>query len=227
MELFQTLESLAVILAAIVAIYGINSWRREMRGRKEYQLGEEVLALFYEAKDKISAIRSPLAAVGEGQSRKAHSNEKPEEKEAFDRAFIVKERYQKNQELFNRLYALRYRFIAIFGGGKAKPFDDLANIIKEILIAAQMLGFYWAHLSQTHLPRSEEKINKLIKERQKYEAVIWAGFEPDPIAPKVDEVISEIEKICEPILRRDSGVLNKIFNKFSKKNNNACGSQRL
>lgn len=209
----QILESLAVISAALVAIYGINSWRREMKGRKEYELAEEVLALFYEAGDNIGAIRSPLAAVGEGQSRKANPKEKPKEKEAFDRAYIVSERYQKRQETFNRLYALRYRFVAIFGQDKAMPFDDLDNIANDILIAARMLGFYWAHLNQTHLPRSEEKINKLIKDRQKYEAIIWAGFDPDPIVPRVKSMIEKINDICEPILRRKKSWLTKIFSR--------------
>ncbi len=213
MEVFQILDSLAVIAAAAVAIYGINSWRREMKGRKEYELAEEVLSLFYEAKDKLSAIRNPLARVGEGQSRKSNPKEKPEEKESFDRAYIVSERYQKIQGTFNKLFVLQYRFIAIFGRDKAKPFDDLSEIINDILNAAKMLGFYWAHLTQAHLARSTEKINELIENRQKYEEIIWAGFDSDPISPKVESVINEITNICEPIIRQK-------HRRFLKRHNN-------
>ncbi|NVM53142.1 MAG: hypothetical protein HWN66_05525 [Candidatus Helarchaeota archaeon] len=210
--LIRVLESLAVIAAALVAIYGISSWRREMKGRKEYELAEEVLTLFYEAKDKISAIRNPLSWSGEGQSRKASPEEKPEEKEAFDRAHIVFERYQRYQETFNRLHALHYRFKTIFGRDKVKPFDDLNKIVRDIHTAATMLGHYWVRLSKTHLPMNEREYDRLIKNIQEYETVIWAGFDPDPIAPKVESLIEEIEKICEPILAGPNLGVNNIGN---------------
>lgn len=80
MGFVKILESLAVIAAALTAIIGISSWRREMRERREYELAEEILSLFYEARDKISAIRSPLVWSGEGKSRQASPEESPKEK---------------------------------------------------------------------------------------------------------------------------------------------------
>ena len=50
--------ALATGFAAGVAIYGIRSWRREFRGKRQIELAEDVLALFYEARDAITAIRS-------------------------------------------------------------------------------------------------------------------------------------------------------------------------
>lgn len=223
MEWIQIVESLAVIAAALVAIYGISSWRREMKGRKEYELAEEVLALFYEAKDRISAIRSPLGRSDEGKSRQTSPEESPEEKDAFDRAYVVFERYQKHQETFNRLHMLRYRFMALFGREKAKPFDDINKIITKITTAAGILGHYWARLSKTHLPMNEKKYENLIKQIEKYRSVIWLGFEPDPIAPKVDKLIEEIEKTCEPILRKEPSWFSKILRK--KKQTEASGIQ--
>ena len=203
MTLIQILESLAVIIASIVAIFGINSWRREMRGRKKYELAEEVLSLFYEAKDKISAIRSIHGNVEEGKSRKPNPNETPDEQKALNDAYVVFERYQKNQETFNKLHALRYRFMAIFGSNKGKPFIDLNKTINEILISAHILGKLWNMRSQTSLPRGENRYEKIINSIQKHEAIFWEGLkEPDPITPRVESIILEIEKICEPILKQ-------------------------
>lgn len=222
MECVKILESLAVIAASGVAIWGINSWRREMRGRKEYELAEEVLALFYEAKDKISVIRSPFGYIGEGENRKERPNETPEEKRALNDAYVVFERYQKNQETFNRLHALRYRFMAIFGEDKVKPFYDLNNIVNEIFTAARMLGRLWHMRSQTHLPRPQERYDKIIEDIGKYEAIFWDSLkDTDPITQKVKSVILEIDKICKPILGKKpswfSKILNWISGIFSKK----------
>lgn len=227
MQWIQLLESLSVIAAALVAIYGISSWRREMRGRKEYELAEEVLALFYEARDRINAIRSPLGWSGEGKSRQASPDEKPEEKEAFDRAHIVIERYQRNQETFNRIQTLRYRFMALFGRDKAKPFDNLNEIVIEIHGAAGVLGHHWVRLSKTYIREDDKKYERLIKDIEKYEKVIWLGFKSDPISPKVEKLIEEVEKTCEPILRKEPSRFSKILiwitRIFRKKKNKVSG----
>ena len=147
-----------------------------MRGRKQYELAEEVLALFYEARDKISAIRSPLGRKDETEGREEGPNETPEQKEAFDQAYVVFNRYQKHQETFNRLYALRYRFMALFKREKVAPFDELNKILTEIFIAANMLGHYWSRIRKEHLIRNHKEFDKIMANIEKYEAIFWAGF---------------------------------------------------
>jgi hypothetical protein len=224
MECLRILESLAIIAASGAAICGVSSWRREIKGRRKYELAEEVLSLFYEARDRISAIRSPFGYVEEGETRKKKSNETPDEEKALNNAYVVFERYQKNQETFNRLHALRYRFMAIFGQDKIKPFYDLNKVVIEIFTAARMLSKLWHMRNQTYLPRTEESYNKILEDTDKYEAIFWEGWhDPDPITPKVEGIISEIDKICEPILREKPSWLSKIF---MKKKPKASGRQR-
>jgi hypothetical protein len=117
----------------VTAIFGINAWRREFRGKRQIELAEETLALFYEARDAITHIRSPGAWATEGQTRKAGAEEIEEEKRLRDIAFVAVERYQKYQELFNKLHAMRYRFMAQFGAENGKPFDDLRAQVNSIL----------------------------------------------------------------------------------------------
>lgn len=123
--MIKLIECISIIIASFTAIYGIGAWRREMRGRNEYDLVEEVLVLFYEARDRIRAIRAPFVPVFEEIKRETDTRETKEKKFALDRAYIVMERYQKYQEVFNKLHTLRYRFMALFGEDKVKPFDDL------------------------------------------------------------------------------------------------------
>lgn len=53
------IRNVLVIIASIVAIYGIRAWRREFIGKRKIELAEEVLALFYETRDIIRYIRDP------------------------------------------------------------------------------------------------------------------------------------------------------------------------
>jgi hypothetical protein len=193
MDIANILTSASIIIAAWAVIIGVDAWRREYVGKRRLELAEEVLALFYEARDVISYIRSPFSVSGEGSTRKVDPKESPEEKEINDRAYIVFERYNKRQDLFNKLYSMRYRYMARFGKDSAKPFDGLRKIINEIFASAQMLSFYWKEQGRRTWANKEE-FEKHLKEMHKHESVFWEmSPDKDPILPRVNAVISDIE----------------------------------
>lgn len=197
MDAVKILESIAVILASLIAsgtvIYGVKAWRQEYIGKRKIELAEEVLSLFYEARDVISYIRSPFGQVGEGSTRNAAPNESPEEKQINDNAYVVFERYNKRQDLFNKLYSMRYRYMAQFGKDSAKPFNDLNKIVKDIFISARMLSHYWKQQGHRQW-KSDAEFKHHLNEMHKHEAVFWeTGSDEDTILPRVNAVISDIE----------------------------------
>ena len=197
MDAVNIIESVVVILASLVAsgtvIYGVNAWRREYIGKRKLELTEEVLALFYEARDAIGQIRNPFSYEGEGSNRNPAPNESPEQKQINDNANVVFERYNKRQDLFNKLHSMRYRYMAQFGRESAKPFDDLNVIVNDVFVSARMLSHYWMDQGDRRW-KSDAEFKKHLEEMHKYEAVFWyQGEERDSIGPRVDTVISEIE----------------------------------
>ena len=199
-------QTSAIIAASITAIIGINSWRRELKGKKRYELAEETLSLFYKVKDIISAIRSPFGHADEGKSRPVAPGENPEQKKARDRAYVLWERYLKHEDTFNKLRTVRYRFMAIFGKEATKPFDDLGNIVKGFASAVTVLSDAWYRQSQTYLPRTKEEIDKLEDLIDTYRAFFWEGMKkPDQINEIVTNMISGIEEICIPVLSKKKG----------------------
>lgn len=196
MDVTNILESISIIVAAGIAagtvIFGVNAWRREYVGKRRLELAEEVLALFYEARDVISYMRNPFAHAGEGSTRKAGPNESPEEKRINDNAYVVFERYNKRQDLFNKLYSMRYRYMAQFGKDSAKPFNDLQKIVSEIFVSAQMLPHYWTQQGRRTWENKKE-FEKHLEEMHRHEAIFWYHGQDDTITPRVDAVISDIE----------------------------------
>ena len=91
-EIVDIIKSLGVIIASIIAIRGINNWRRESKWKRKYELAEEVLASIYEAHHAIQIIRSPLGFSDEGASRPKKDNETPEETKIYNQAYITRER---------------------------------------------------------------------------------------------------------------------------------------
>ena len=197
--MIELIECISIIIASFTAIYGIGAWRREMRGRNEYNLVEEVLVLFYEARDRIRAIRAPFVPVFEEIKRETDTRETKEKKFALDRAYIVMERYQKYQEVFNKLHTLRYRFMALFGEDKVKPFDDLWSVINNIFIAVSQLPFNEC--------KTAEEVQEYLEIKQECEKYFSSTFiDKDPIEIRVNEIIANIDKICGKILQRKNSV---------------------
>ena len=187
------LESLSVIIAAIAVTLGVGAWQREYVGKRKIELAEDVLALFYEARDVISYIRSPFGFVGEGNTRKADPNESPEDKLIYDNAYVVFERYNKRQEPFNKLYSMRYRYMARFGNNSEKPFLELQKIVNEVFSAARELPDY--RKRQGSYPwQNKNEFEQHLKEMRDLEAIFWEmSPKRDLIKPRIDAVISDIE----------------------------------
>ncbi|MBI5591466.1 MAG: hypothetical protein HY881_13390 [Deltaproteobacteria bacterium] len=197
------LKDLSVIVASCTAIYGIGSWRREYVGKKEVELAEEVLCLFYEARDAVQHIRNIFSNANEGSSRKKGENESPEQKEAYDRAYVLFERFNTHIDLFNKMHSVRYRFMAHFGTDAGKPFEDFRRILNTMQASAQALARAWArNYGHFRTDKKEEEHYDFIK---KQENIFWEGLpEEDTIKPKVEKCIDEIEKICRPIIDNKS-----------------------
>lgn len=209
MEWLQTIRDLSILLATLVAAYGFDSWRREHIGKRRIELAEEALALFYEARDAIAQIRNPGSFSDETKELSRGDHESEEEFQARKNASIVFVRYNSHKELFGKLYAMRYRFMAQMGPGSAKPFDDLQSVVSQIFLAARMLARLW---SRTYHP-SPEAVTKYQEDVEKYEAVFWAGMsEGDKITQAIDAAIADLEKTCRTVIE-GQGSLYALINK--------------
>jgi hypothetical protein len=58
-----TIASLTI--AAAVAIMGLRTWRRQLKGTANYELAKRLLKATYQLRDALQAVRSPLMMAGE------------------------------------------------------------------------------------------------------------------------------------------------------------------
>ena len=209
------IRELSLLIGIWVAIYGIDSWRREHKGKRDVELAEDVLTLFYEARDTIKYMRHPFGPASECLDVEKLPNETEAQWQARKDASVVYKRYNDRKDLFNRIYAMRYRFMAQIGSVQAQPFEDLNQIVHKILISAQILARLW--------PRDYFHTNELYERHQKQvekqEAVFWEGLpEEDPINPKLKVIIETMEKTCREIIT-GKGTLYAFLNRSLWKRN--------
>ncbi len=193
----DTLESISIIIAAIFAIYSVNSWRKELKGQRELGVAVQALSLIYECRDNLRIIRSLFGYVGEGTTRKRRDNETEEESKVFDDAYVLIERYERVKGSFIKLQAIKYRFMALFGQENAEPFNEVNKIVNELFLAARRLGErYWNPKYRAQAERDPKWYDKKAKEEAKF----WAVKDPDTIAQRMDNAITQVEDACSDII---------------------------
>lgn len=203
MFITEIINSISVITAALSFIYGINAWRHEYIGKKKIELIEEVLAKFYQAEDIIKEIRSPWSNSDEGSSRSKNDGEREEDTALLNKAYIVIERYKKRDAFFSELFALKYRFMSVFGQDSGSSFFELNSVLKEIFGASYILGtYYWQR--QGRVQMEEDEFKKHLDEMHKNEAIFWdMGEKHDEIGPRVRSAVEKIENIAKNSYGRD------------------------
>ncbi|WP_020674491.1 hypothetical protein [Geopsychrobacter electrodiphilus] len=205
----DALHSISILIGIWVAISGINAWRKEHMEKRKIELAEDTLASFYEASDAITYLRHPFSYPSEKEEIEQGPKESKASWEARKNANVVFYRYKQYQELFNKIHALRYRFMAQIGRDEAKPFEDLRQITNEIMNSARHLSRWWA---TEHFITAEKRAahQKRVEEQ---EAIFWANsVEEDPINPRVETVIKEMESICKSVIEGRSSIAD-YFNK--------------
>lgn len=211
MNTADVITSVSVAVAAISFVVGVSAWKREFVGKRRIELAESVLALFYEAEDAIREIRNPFSYGGEGKTRKRAENEREEESQLLDKAYVVFERYKKREKLFAQLRSMRYRVMASFGSSAGDPFVELDKIINEIFLSARMLGtVYWPR--QGRATMNEEEFQKHLEEMHKQESVFWyMGEEKDEISPRIHKAVEEIEAITQQAIESQAGLFDSVL----------------
>ncbi|MDW3197477.1 MAG: hypothetical protein R8G66_34185 [Cytophagales bacterium] len=193
-------RTLAILLASIVGIYGINSWRRETRWKRKYELAEEILALVYEAKENIAMIRQDFSWSSEGRTREKLENETVEETEIRNSAYVTIERANTVKETFYKLQSLKFRFAAVFNQRDTSFFDELIRTRNKLISSAFRLADARVRMlnKESNYVQESELIDKL-------EKVIWSDYEgQDEISLKVEKVVVEIEMICSTVIRKST-----------------------
>jgi len=71
--------SVSAFMVACVAIFGINQWRKELKGRTTFELARELMKLGYKVSRGLKWARFPMTTAGEIGARPVKENESQDE----------------------------------------------------------------------------------------------------------------------------------------------------
>ncbi len=159
------------------------------RFKRKHELAEEALVGFYEFKDIMREIRSPISFGGEGGTRPRAAGELEDVSKAKDTYFVLLERLEKHRGNLAKIFGREYLIAAWFGSEAAAPFQELNRVLSESSAAAMTLvGIAEA---QNHDP-------ELVRNLQA--KIWWTDLDNDPMIARLNNSVARMEAIFRPVL---------------------------
>ena len=192
-EITSIIQSAAVLVVAIPAFRGLNSWRVQLLGKKKIELAEEALVLAYELQAAIEWARHPVSYGGEGQERPNRDQETDAIRNTNDSYYSRVSRLNESMEQFSRLRALQMLFRAHFANEAQEALSTFFITRNRINSAVGMLI---NHAGERDYP---------VGLRQADQEIIWdhsTQDQPDETRRTINDAVSEIERVCRPILSK-------------------------
>jgi len=190
-HVIENAGAIATLAGVAIAFYGLESWKREYRFKRNSELLEEALVLFYQAEHAIAHLRNGFILSSELQNFEFPPElEDGYSKEKYKYTHTIQKRFDEKQHIFDKLYAIELRFRARFGEGSITTFNSMKEKVKELLLAANMYSIK---------NLSKEKISEIQK-------IIWKDYnklskEGDVFGDAIDKIVEDFDKLCRQKLR--------------------------
>jgi hypothetical protein len=188
--------ALSALAAAIIALIGLRTWRKELKGKSEYQIAKETLRAVYRVRDGFQHVRNPVI----------FSNEYPEEmKDARAHLDAEKEKegtsyvYQNRFKILNKAFCeLEERVLDAqveWGGDFTVSMVPLRSCRAKLLIAIRN------HVSMKD-PNCSRKFDEAKLDdvdTKLYDADLESG--PNPFTVEINAAVAEFEKQLRPHIK--------------------------
>jgi len=186
------------ITGGILAIIGFNAWKKEFIGKRRIELAEEVLMLFYEARDAIKYIRKIDGEEDDETAVLWYEHFKGGRKIKDSIAQIILDKYHEKEAIFRKLNTIRHRFLLDAPKEAEKYFIDINNIVDDLLFAAYNYDLCVKEFKQN---RTEEEKNILCSKISLHANVLWdIDIDRNEFSKRIANTIIGFEKIYKQMI---------------------------
>ena len=204
-EIVSLTKDIVVILAAIVggkvAVKGLSTWQRQLRGTNEHDLARNILVKVYRYRDAVHGVRHPAMFGYEMPDPEKETIDEMtwEEKRFYGTSKAYEARWEKVQEEKKSLYGDLLEAEAYWGNELEDHFKELYKLETDLLLVLQeLLTARDPHSS----PDDKDYANEYLKEKR---GLIYDKLEgePDEFRKSILDAIVKIEDILKPRLKGD------------------------
>ena len=190
--------SITGIVGSIVAVSGLRTWKKQLKGRVEYDLSRKLLTATYKLRDSIGYIRSPFMFGGEMEDPPDSSPYAATEegKRYYNSMTGYRKRIESANAVRAELYADLLEAEAVWGVNVRQRFDQFITLMNELAMEISSYLEDKRPPSHMHEVPKEESVRRM--------AIMFSrnDISKDLFAQRMDKAIISIEEVLQPKVRR-------------------------
>lgn len=197
----DVVTALTALTAGIIAVIGLRAWRKQLRGKTEYELARRLLRASLNVRDAIKHVRNPIKWGGEisHSLREAGIEIQPNDSQfqAKSEASVYQFRWKKLQEAMSDLEVELLEAEVSWG-------DDIVGKVQPLRkCIGKLHGKIWLHTYELEHP-THRVTEESEKNRQEVASVVyWVSDDPkeDPFSGEVKAAVDQIADFLKPHLK--------------------------
>lgn len=197
-EIISVTKDIIVIFAAIatahVAIKGLQSWSRELKGKADFEVARSLIRSVYKLRDELKYCRSPWITLGEFPED-YDPNKKTSEIEAKAYAFIYGNRWKPVATALQDFESQALEAEALWGSDFKPKTDELRQCARNLQVALEADISNKANDGENF--KCDPEFGKTIKSE-----ISAIHDDKNPLTLKIGSAINDIEKEIRPHFKR-------------------------
>lgn len=145
LEILKNLVTvIATIIASYVAISGLDAWKKQLKGKTDYDLARRYLKAVYKIRESIKEVRNPFISVGEIFAALSDSGLPEEEHSSMQKSnrAVYSKRWKKVMESKNELDIELFEAEVSWGKNSITISKDLNSLIRKLYVGIKMFLEY-------------------------------------------------------------------------------------
>lgn len=191
-SLSDVIVALAAMAAAGAAFAGLRTWRRELRGRHEYDLARRLLLATYRVRDRLTFVRNPFLAAQEFPDDYPRGPEgRTPDVEQRATAHVYANRWEPLAAAMRDFETDALEAEVLWGAAAEQTCTALRRCVVKLKVAIEE-HLYW--IGNAHRDEPPE-------DRERIRAAVWQGSRSvDPLSQEIAAAVAGIEALARPHL---------------------------
>lgn len=193
------ITALSALAVAGIATLGLQTWKKELKGRTEYELARRLLRAVYKARHAIHLIRNPLMFAGEIvqslQEANIQVDQHDERYNAISQRAVYTRRWQKVEDALTELQLDTFEAEVVWGQEASEKMRPLRKNVSTLFANIQI---YLKHIEEP------SRYTLDTETRQEMETVIYDPGLEDPsrnsFTVEITDSVRQIEEYLRPHL---------------------------
>ena len=140
----EIVTGISATVIAVVAIVGLNAWRKELSGRAIFESARKAIKPCFKILDAYIFATSIMTSSAESSERVKAVDERPEQSQVLDEWYARSKRFANVSENYNNFVEAQWELKTLLGSEATKKLDIMMNEMKSIIVELSVsISFYF------------------------------------------------------------------------------------